>query len=159
MQPASPGFRTRSSSRGRRGEERKNAHTSGVVASRIVSRTYERSARPEKKRERARREVGTPLSVGIPYEEKDRQQRREQPFFRPHQTTPSRPTATTATISSSTPTRFFYTYTHRLLFHHLPRRSHPPRRPRHFRVESIENLIERFSEYFLLEYLLFLNRG
>lgn len=37
-------------------------------------------SRLEKKRERARREVGTPpppLSVGIPYEEKDRQTKRE----------------------------------------------------------------------------------
>lgn len=41
----------------------------------------EAQGRRKSERGRARREVGTPLSVGIPYEEKDRRQHREQPFF------------------------------------------------------------------------------
>lgn len=47
------------------------------------------------------------------------------------------------------PTRFFYTYIHTHVHIGLcsityPACFHPPRRPRHFRVESIENLIDGF---------------
>lgn len=147
---ASPCFITR-----RRGEERKDAHTSGVVASRIVSRTYERSARPEKKRERGqRREVGTPLSVGIPYEEKDRRQHREQqPFFRHPSPPPDHAFSTyrhnchnivPLLLASSTLT-YIHIHVHiGLCSITYPACFHPPRRPRHFRVESIENLIDGF---------------
>lgn len=67
-EPSFACLRTFVSRRRQAGEER-DAHTSGVVVSRIVSCTYEHAG--VEKRE-GRREVGPP-SVGIPCREKDRQ--------------------------------------------------------------------------------------
>lgn len=65
----SPGFRTGGTDRGRE-REKGCTHIRRRRASRIVSRTYEQA---REKAGEGQKGSWTPLSVGIPYEEKDRQ--------------------------------------------------------------------------------------
>lgn len=138
-------YRLVSEREARTGGEREKGctHIRRRRASRIVSRTYEQA---REKAGEGQKGSWTPLSVGIPYEEKDRQ---------------TNPTLLPSPLAFP-PDHAFSTYRHNchniappylsllllptpapvLPIHH-PAWFHP-QRPRHFRVESIENLIEWF---------------